>query len=268
MKIGEALKEERIKLGMSKYQFSKGIVDRKFYGKVENEDGNLSSKKLLLLLQKNNIDFGNFFKKLQSKEKLTVESLDKRMREAFNKRDLKECQKICQRILKLKDEKVLKLRAIVATYYLEDKLHCLTSSFREEIVGEIYRSKNITQNTSIIQLFSNVMPILSEEQLNILILDFLRKFEKLDEKTEIDKKRIAVLLNNYLVTCYEKGMKSTVVDKSMDYLMKMQDVHLLIYKEVGKFYFELIKGNKDQARKIKEELITWNYKKLAENLKV
>lgn len=45
MKIGEALKEERIKLGMSKYQFSKGIVDRKFYGKVENEDGNLSSKK-------------------------------------------------------------------------------------------------------------------------------------------------------------------------------------------------------------------------------
>ena len=63
-------------------------------------------------------------------------------------------------------------------------------------------------------------------------------------------------------------MKSTVVDKSMDYLMKMQDVHLLIYKEVGKFYFELIKGNKDQARKIKEELITWNYKKLAENLKV
>ncbi|MPW14145.1 hypothetical protein [Lactobacillus helveticus] len=61
MKIGEALKEERINLGMSKYQFSKGIVDRKFYGKVEKEEGTISSKKLLLLLQKNDINFQEFF---------------------------------------------------------------------------------------------------------------------------------------------------------------------------------------------------------------
>lgn len=266
MEIGKALKEERINLGMSKYQFSKGIVDRKFYGKVENDEGTLSSKKLILLLQKNNIDFYQFSRKLQSNEKLSAENLDREMRDAFNNKNLDKCKKTCQKILNLKDEKILKLRAIVATYYLEGKINCLEDDIKKEIVGEIYKSDNITHDTSIIQLFSNVMPILSEEQLNVLILDFLRKFENVNVKNDIDRKRIAVLLNNYLVTCYEQQIDNDIVDKSMNYLMRMQDVHLLIYKEVGKFYFELIKGNKDKALEIKKNLIKWNYNEIAKNL--
>ena len=43
MTIGEALKEERENLGLSRYRFSKGVVDRKFYGKVEENNGVLSS---------------------------------------------------------------------------------------------------------------------------------------------------------------------------------------------------------------------------------
>ncbi|MPW14144.1 hypothetical protein [Lactobacillus helveticus] len=168
----------------------------------------------------------------------------------------------------MKDEKILKLRAIVATYYLEDKLDYLKDSIKKEIVSEIYNSKNITKNTPIIQLFSNVMPILSNDQLNILILEFLRRYENSNKKTEMDRKRIAVLLNNYLVTCYEKGIDGDVVDKTISCLMNMQDVHLLIYKEVGKFYFELIKGNKTNALKIKQELKNWNYTNLTEKLKI
>lgn len=268
MTIGEALEKERISLKMSKYQFSKGIVDRKFYSKVENNQGVLSSKKLLLLLQKNNIDFQQFFSMLKSKETLKVENLDKEMRDAFIKKDIGKCNIVCQKILCLKGEKILKLRAIVATYYLNGKINHLSANLKKEIVKEIYKSKNITKDVSTIQLFSNVMPILTSDQLNMLVLDFLRKIKNMNVKNEIDRKRIAVLLNNYLAACYDKGIDNEVVDQSMNFLMEMQDVHLLIYKEVGRFFFELIKGNKNAAQQIKDNLISWNYKKLADTLKI
>lgn len=46
----------------------------------------------------------------------------------------------------------------------------------------------------------------------------------------------------------------------------MKDVHLLVYKEVGKFYFELIKGNGNEAKEIKHNLADWGYQKLANTL--
>lgn len=266
MTIGEALKEEREDLGLSRYKFSKGVVDRKFYGKVEENNGVLSSEKLIQLLQKNNIDFAQFFEKVKSNENLDAERLDKAMRAAFEKRDINECKKVYQGIIKLKGERILKLRAIVAIAYLDKKLDALDENIRKEIVYEIYKSDNITRNVSIIRLFTNTMPILSNEQLNILVSEFLRKAKKSKPNSEIEGRRIAVLLNNYLVSCYERKINIDLVDDSMEYLMQMKDVHLLVYKEVGKFYFELIKGNRNEAKKIRHNLADWGYQKLADTL--
>ena len=261
MTIGEALKEERENLGLSRYKFSKGVVDRKFYGKVEENNGVLSSEKLIQLLQKNNIDFAQFFEKVKSNENLDAEKL-----EAFEKRDINECKQVCQSIMKLKGERILKLRTIVAIAYLDKNLDALEENIRKEIVEEIYKSNNITQNVSIIRLFANTMPILSNEQLNVLVSEFLRKAKKSKPKSEIEGRRIAVLLNNYLAACWERKINSNLVDDSMEYLMQMKDVHLLVYKEVGKFYFELIKGNGNEAKKIKHNLADWGYQKLANTL--
>lgn len=266
MTIGEALKEERENLGLSRYKFSKGVVDRKFYGKVEENNGVLSSEKLIQLLQKNNIDFAQFFEKVKSNENLDAERLDKAMRVAFEKRDINECKQVCQSIMKLKGERILKLRTIVAIAYLDKNLDALDENIRKEIVEEIYKSNNITQNVSIIRLFANTMPILSNEQLNVLVSEFLRKAKKSKPKSEIEGRRIAVLLNNYLAACWERKINSNLVDDSMEYLMQMKDVHLLVYKEVGKFYFELIKGNGNEAKKIKHNLADWGYQKLANTL--
>lgn len=266
MTIGEALKEERENLGLSRYKFSKGVVDRKFYGKVEENNGVLSSEKLIQLLQKNNIDFAQFFEKVKSNENLDAEKLDRAMRAAFEKRDINECKQVCQSIMKLKGERILKLRTIVAIAYLDKNLDALDENIRKEIVEEIYKSNNITQNVSIIRLFANTMPILSEDQLNVLVSEFLRKAKKSKPKSEIEGRRIAVLLNNYLAACWERKINTNLVDDSMEYLMQMKDVHLLIYKEVGKFYFELIKGNRNKAKKIKHNLADWGYQKLADTL--
>lgn len=266
MTIGEALKEERENLGLSRYRFSKGVVDRKFYGKVEENNGVLSSEKLIQLLQKNNIDFAQFFEKVKSNENLDAERLDKAMRAAFEKRDINECKKVYQSIIKLKGERILKLRAIVAIAYLDKKLDDLDENIRKEIVEKIYKSDNITRNVSIIRLFANTMPILSDDQLNVLVAEFLRKAKKSKPKSEIEGRRIAVLLNNYLAACWERKINTNLVDDSMEYLMEMKDVHLLVYKEVGKFYFELIKGNRNEAKKIKHNLADWGYQKLADTL--
>lgn len=47
MKIGEALKEERLKLGLSIRKMAEGIIDPTFYSGVEQENRNIGSEALV-----------------------------------------------------------------------------------------------------------------------------------------------------------------------------------------------------------------------------
>lgn len=47
MKIGEALKEERLKLGLSIRKMADGIIDPTFYSRVEQEHRNIGSEALV-----------------------------------------------------------------------------------------------------------------------------------------------------------------------------------------------------------------------------
>ncbi len=50
MKIGEALKEERLKLGLLIRKMAEGIIDPTFYSRVEQENRNIGSEALVKIL--------------------------------------------------------------------------------------------------------------------------------------------------------------------------------------------------------------------------
>lgn len=271
MTIGEALKEEREKLNMSKSSFSKGIVDRKFYGKVENNEGTLSSKKLVELLFLHQIDINDFFEKVRSEYSnqpfVKKEDLEQEMRQAFNCKDTAKSGKIRDRILQLQGDNILKLRAIVACAYLEGRIKTLDSKIKDQIFEELDKHENLSGDISAIRLFSNVMPVLTKEQLNILMRCFLRKVTLKEKMTDLEKKRVAIVINNYLCDCYERQNKSDLVDESEEVLINLNDLDILIYKQVGTFYFELIKENTREAKAIATFLEKMGYINVAQNLK-
>ncbi len=65
MKIGEALKEERLKLGLSIRKMAEGIIDPTFYSRVEQENRNIGSEALVKILFAHEINIDEFFNKIK-----------------------------------------------------------------------------------------------------------------------------------------------------------------------------------------------------------
>ena len=65
MKIGEALKEERLKLGLSIRKMAEGIIDPTFYSRVEQENRNIGSEALVRILFAREINIDEFFDKMK-----------------------------------------------------------------------------------------------------------------------------------------------------------------------------------------------------------
>lgn len=60
MQIGEALRTERIKLGLTQNEMSSDIVSRSFYAKVEAGKNKIAADRLFRILFLHNIDISEF----------------------------------------------------------------------------------------------------------------------------------------------------------------------------------------------------------------
>ncbi|AKG67466.1 helix-turn-helix domain-containing protein [Lactobacillus helveticus] len=65
--MGELLKEERIKKGLTQKQFADGIVSVSYYSKVEKNEHRITAEDLITILEHNNIPLCSFFKELSLK---------------------------------------------------------------------------------------------------------------------------------------------------------------------------------------------------------
>ena len=103
MKIGQALKEERQKLGLTQEQMIKGIINKGHYSKIERGLENISIDTLFRIILKHHIDISDFFNKVKydyyTSEDKKAEELKQKMLHAFNNN-----QREKDEALRLKDE--------------------------------------------------------------------------------------------------------------------------------------------------------------------
>lgn len=271
MTIGEALKEERNKLGMSKYQFSKGIIDRKFYGEVEDKGKNIGSEALAKLLFKHGIDISAFFSKLESdyapNSFETRKSINKKIDQAVKHNDLETIKECSDRILKMEGKSVLWLRSKVIIAHIEGNIDKLPEEIINSIYSELDKHENISTDFEAIRLFSNAMLAMDIERVNYFIKIILEKVKK-QKLTSLEEERIARLCNNFINLCKENNFKASNVEMCLDYLNKLEDIHFLIYKMVGKFDYEILNGHVKAAIVIKKELLEFGYADISQNLKI
>lgn len=269
MTIGEALKNERIRRGLSIRKMAGNIIDPSSYSKVEKNMRNIGSEALVRLLFAHDIDINEFFTNLESnyacKNFINKIKLEKNMRIAFNNRDLAQMQAIHQKIMNLKGEEILKLRSIVAIAYLTNNVNNLDNQIKERIFKQLDKNDNLSNNIEAIRLFANAMPIFTDDQLNYLMQSYVSKIIKKENISELDNKRFAVASVNYLRACYERkfSLNETML-QIQDYILNINDTSLLEYRGLVKLSLAAIMGKIDRAKEIKRELINIGYEQVKE----
>ena len=231
MTIGEALKEEREKRGISKYKFSKGIIDRKFYGEVEDKNKNIGSEALVRLLFKHEIDIVNFFSKLETtyapSNFKVLKNINRKMDIALKESNLSVAKECSDEILKIEGQSILWLRSQVAIASMEGKINSLPKMVIKKIDQELGKYENISTNFEAIKLFANTMMVMDINRVDYFMKIILSKVNK-RKLTTIEEERMARLCDNFINLCKEKKYNSDNIEKSFNYLMSLKDIHFLI----------------------------------------
>ena len=268
MKIGEALKEERLKLGLSIRKMAEGIIDPTFYSGVEQENRNIGSEALVKILFAHEINIDEFFNKIKDtyapSETTKKAYLEEKIRTAFNSHDIATMRGCLKQVSKLNDP-ILKLRVIVGIAYLEDKIKELPHEVVDQIYEELDKNDELSSNVNAIRLFTNAMPVFSDEQLTYFMHMLLVRAKNVENKSEKYDERIAITCNNYLYSCWQRKMNPSTVEETYSFMMELTEPHLLIYKLLGKMGKNLIEGNKERAIAIKDELLELGYAEMVKN---
>ncbi len=274
MKIGEALRKERLKLGLTQEQMCEGILSRPFYAKVESNKNRINAESLFQILLEHQIDLVEFCDLIQddytSEERKGEKQFETKMNKAVSAKDTEALDKYCQQIMDSSKNEVLKLRALITSAYFKGETDKIDVEIKKKIKAEFDGGNNWLERPDLLRLLANTMPMWPQDELDFLIgrlLDFANK----SELSELTTERYLRLLENYLVVCYDRKVhKKTThfdhIDDVMEYIINATgSFHLMIYR-IAAFYMKaLFLDQKDKAKEIKQELRKIGYGNMIAN---
>ena len=116
MKIGEALRQERLRLNLSQSQMAGDVLTKSFYSKVERNLCSIRANDLLSILSLHNIDYSYFFEKLKfenNDNELSETECNNLLHAAYYNNDWSKILKM-QELIKQKDTSKFNLDSINA----------------------------------------------------------------------------------------------------------------------------------------------------------
>lgn len=269
MKIGEALRKERIKLGLTQDQMCAGILSRPFYARIESRKNRINAESLFKILLEHQVDLVEFCDLIQddytSEERKVEKQFEFKMNLAVSAKDTEALDKYCQQIMNSSNNEVLKLRALITSAYFKGETDKIDVEIRTKIKAEFDGGNNWLERPDLLRLLANTMPMWPQDELDFLIgrlLDFAKK----SELSELTTERYLRLLENYLVVCYDRKVhKKTThfdhIDDAMEYIIDAtESFHLMIYR-IKVFYMKaLFLDQMDKAKEIRQDLGVLGYK--------
>lgn len=264
MSIGEALKKERSRLGLTQNEMIQGVITKGHYSKIERGLEGISADSLFKILFAHNIDVDDFIEDIKDdyllEEDLYAIELKKKMMTSFNNSDNEKVKEYLNKILKLKGHKIFKYRSIIAVATFEEKLDELSQEFKGKIINIFTKRDTWMENVDSLRLFANCMHIFSIEQLDYCLHQLLDHYSKNNDYSEKMIERIAIICNNYLYSCYFLDLDGAKVDSCINFLNNLDNrSHFIFYRITCEFYQRLFKGEISEAKKIKETLVSWGY---------
>ena len=265
MTIGEALKEEQDRLGITEAAMVEGIMSKSAYSRVIHNQRNISSDLLISILFKNRIDIVEFFKKVKitySPNNIQLEDeLSKRIAIAVNNHKVKDVI-TCYELIKNADvSDYLKKRAKIAVAVLKNNLGMLDTQFKDSILNDLNQTASWVFNVETLKLFSSAIIVLPKDRVELAMSFMLKKINKVEVSEEMTE-RYASICDNYLHWKYEQTKNNKPlaihrnVELSINYLRNLKSSpHTLIYIISAEYYYALFTDNINRAKKIKGNLI-------------
>lgn len=164
MTIGEALKEEQDKLGLTEEKMVQGIMSKSAYSRVIHNERNISSKALVKILFKNGIDIITFFSKTEDTYLSESSKLEKKLScaigEAVNNHEVDKVKLYYRIIVNSDVSSYLKKRAKLAYYFLDNKMKYIDDDFKKSIIADLNDNDNWVLNVNVLRLFSSALIVL------------------------------------------------------------------------------------------------------------
>ena len=274
MKIGKALRVERLKLGLTQQQMCEGIISRPFYAKVESGKNKINAESLFQILFKHQIEIDDFCQLIQdtyiTKNRRVINKLQERMDYAFSTKDIDSLILNCKKIMNVPGDRIIKLRTLVAIAYFRNELNEIDNGIKKKIKIEFNEGQKWTKRPESLRLFAITMPLWSQDELNFFIGRLLATVKN-ENITELMLERYLRIFENYLATCYERKIpmrkNSNHIEEIIDYITNAtsSNVHLMIYRINAIYMKSLFKNDKEKVTKIKADMIDYGYGKLTIN---
>lgn len=260
MKIGEALRKIRLKLGLSQAKMCEGIVQRPFYALVESSKSGISAESLMMLLIKHKIDINYFFELISETytpddEKLN-QTFQKEMNSAVLSKDITLMSRICTAILQSSNDEILKFRAIVTTSYFLDDVNLINNQLKLSIFKKFDENEQWIYSPDLLRLLANTMPIWDQEALDFLMERLLKTLEKDEKFSELMVERYLRIFENYLMVCYHRKAYKIkeihiCIDEVIQTILRLtSSLHFMIYRFNAYYMHALFMENKEKAKKI------------------
>lgn len=264
MKIGQALRTERLNLGLTQSQMCEGILSRPFYAKVESCKNGINAESLFQILIAHQVDIAEFYglvkETYMSSENKLFEQFQIKMDHAVNTKNIKKIKEYCQDIVDSSEDEILKLRAVTTVAYFENNLNKIDPKIKLKIKKEFDEGKNWINRPESLRLFANTMPLWPQDELDFFIKRLLASVTD-NEISELMLERYLRIFGNYLVICYmRKIYDEYFIKKVMDYVIRVTSkYHLMIYRIHVLYLQALFEGNKNKAKKIREDMKEFGY---------
>ena len=260
--VGAELKRIRKSLGLTQAEMTLNgkIISIGQYSKVENGIHEIGVDTLLKILTAHDeINVQTFFISLEKNytkvdNEFFPEILSEKLMLAFYKNDLLEAQKLKKQIDNLKENKELKLRAVITVAVLSGTILNLDEKTKEDLSKNMFINDNWTKEKDSLRLFSNSMIIIDRNILTTLMKSVLRTYSD-EERLSVEvQERISSICINYLYVCFKKHILNNV-EETIAFLKKLSESPSLMFNKILGYYFEcLFNGNDSDASKIRDIL--------------
>lgn len=260
--VGAELKRIRKSLGLTQAEMTLNgkIISIGQYSKVENGLHEIGVDTLLKILTAHDeINVQTFFINLEKNytkvdNEFSPEILSEKLMLAFYKNDLLEAQKLKKQIDNLKENKELKLRAVITVAVLSGTILNLDEKTKEDLSKNMFINDNWTKEKDSLRLFSNSMIIIDRNILPTLMKSVLRTYSD-EERLSVEvQERISSICINYLYVCFKKHILNNV-EETIAFLKKLSESPSLMFNKILGYYFEcLFNGNDSDASKIRDIL--------------
>lgn len=271
MEIGDALRFERLQLGLTQKQMCGDILTRPHYAKIESCKNGITAENLFRILLAHDIDiieFSNLIRNTyESKENNIENELKDKLGEAFSSKDIENMKKYYKKLKNSSTNNVLKLRTIISIAYLENNLDKLDTKIKLKIKEEFDEGRKWTVRPDSLRLFANTMPLWSQNELDFWIGRLLKSTPK-NKLSNLMLERYLRIFENYLVTCYERNILKTSgyyshIKDVIEYIIKnTSSYNLMIYRINALYMKALFEGDMLKVKDIRNDIKKYGYERL------